>query len=98
MWWRGDKANIGGGWNMEKTDALAFICLHDCLVVGIGVLGPEDASVKDGWQLKIRCIVDNREECSFIFTSKAENKDEGNNIYQCIFESHGGKDLKLSKN
>jgi hypothetical protein len=43
MWWRGDKANIGGSWNMWSPDALSFICQEDCLVVGFGVFGPGDA-------------------------------------------------------
>jgi hypothetical protein len=75
MWWRGDKANIGGSWNMWSPDALSFICQEDCLVVGFGVFGPGDASVKDGWQVKVRCIVDSKEENSFTFTSSANNKD-----------------------
>ena len=98
MWWRGDKANIKDGWSMGTRDALAFICLHDCLIIGIGVLGPVDASVKDGWQLKVRCIVDNKEENSFTFTSGPDNKDSKNKTYKCIFQTHGGKPLKLSKN
>jgi hypothetical protein len=98
MWWRGDKANIIDGWNMDKPDALAFICLEDCLVVGFGVLGPVDASVKAGWQLQVRCIVDGKEENSFTFTSNANNKDSESKSYKCIFIAHGGKPLKLSKN
>ncbi len=99
IWWRGNKANIINGWLiMGKPDALAFICLEDCLVVGFGVLGPEDASVKDGWQLQVRCIVDGKEENSFTFTSKADNKDSESKSYKCIFIAHGGKPLKLSKN
>jgi len=98
MWWRGDKANIKSYWNMTKPDALAFICLHDCLIIGIGVLGPVDASVKDGWQLKVRCIVDNKEENFFTFTSRPDNKDSESKTYKCIFQTHGGKPLKLSKN
>jgi len=98
MWWRGDKANINIGWGMGIPDALAFICLEDCLVVGFGVLGPEDASVKDGWQLIVRCMVDSKEENSFTFTSKADNKDSESKSYKCIFIAHGGKPLKLSKN
>ncbi len=83
---------------MGTADALTFVCLENCLVVGFGVFGPVDASVKDGWQLKVRCIVDGKEENSFTFTSNADNKDSESKTYKCIFLSHGGKPLKLSRN
>ena len=83
---------------MGTRSAIVFLCLQDCLIFGIGVCGPSEKTVKDGWQHNVRCIVDTREDSLFIFTSNAKNKDEVNNIYQCIFESHGGKRLKLKKN
>ena len=81
----------------EDANAIGFIFMHDSLVFGIGVFGAKDSSVKDGWQLKLRCIVENKEENSFIVTSKHDNKDSERKKQKCIFRNHGGKLLKLSK-
>ena len=96
-WWRGVPTNLGGGWGFvaQSPDALAFVSKINCIVFGFGIIGPQDERVDDGWQLKIRLILNGKQASEIIFTANSLVKD--GKFYRCLFENHGGKRIPLKR-
>ena len=44
----------------------------------------------------MRCLVNDQEKCSFIFTSSDVLKDD--KVYKCLFNDHGGHSIVLKTN
>jgi hypothetical protein len=95
-WWRGQQSNIVSGWDMNKTDALAFTTKTDCVVLGYGIIAPKDAATPEGWTMKVRCVVNDKEVVNLTFTSRKELRED--NVYKCIFKDHNGKQIELKAN
>lgn len=74
---------------MGAADDLAFTTKTDCVVFGYGIIAPISEATPEGWTMKVRCLVNDKEVANLTFTSRKELREE--KVYKCIFEDHKGE-------